>query len=142
MVRFIDNGASKRLSTIDVADEMTGAGDTQSRVSCYLSPEGAMKVREQGLESQLTGFIQEDLPTDVRNFCKTANAVVEQWIEHMLPVFYPGYLKNLKSFTNYQADKRRHIYYAGDYMAQALVGGACRSGLDTAQTIIRHWGSN
>ncbi len=142
MVRFIDNAASKRLSTIDIADEMTGAGSIQTRVSCYLSPEGVIKVRDQGLESQLTGFIQEDLPADVMTFCKSANAVVEQWIEHMLPVFYPGYLKKLKSFASYQADKRKHIYYAGDYMAQALVGGACRSGLEAAQTIIRHWGSN
>ncbi len=142
MVRFMDDSASKRLSTIDISDELTDTGDTQTRVSCYLSPEGAKEVRDQGLKSQLATFIQKELPADVMAFCQSADAVAEQWIEHMLPVFYPGYLKKLNSFARYQADKRKTIYYAGDYMAQALVGGACRSGLEAAQTIIRHWGSN
>lgn len=65
---------------------------------------------------------------------------VNQWIEYMLPVFYPGYIAEMNKFVSAQAEEKRSIYYCGDYLSQALVGGACSSGKHTADTIIRHYG--
>ena len=62
--------------------------------------------------------------------------IVEQRIENMLQLFYPGYLKKLSAFEQYQGSGKKQIYYAGDYMSHALLGGACRSGEEVAQSII------
>ena len=62
--------------------------------------------------------------------------IAQQRIENMLPLFYPGYLKELNAFKQYQASGKKQIYYAGDYMSHALLGGACRSGEEVAQAII------
>ncbi len=57
----------------------------------------------------------------------------------MLPLFYPGYLKELREFESYQMRGRKQIYYVGDYMSHALVGGACQSGEDIARAVISDW---
>ena len=63
-------------------------------------------------------------------------AIVQQRIGNMLRLFYPGYLKKLSAFEQYQASGKKQIYYVGDYMSHALLGGACQSGEEVAQAII------
>jgi oxygen-dependent protoporphyrinogen oxidase len=84
--------------------------------------------------------IWNDLPDDVARHLEPGYGhVVQQRIQNMLPLFYPGYLKELSAFERYQTNSRKQIYYAGDYLSHALLGGACRSGEDIAQAVISNW---
>ena len=84
--------------------------------------------------------LSDDLPDDVaRHLDRGYGHVVQQKIENMLPLFYPDYLKELSVFETYQTSGKKQIYYAGDYMSHALLGGACRSGEDVAQAVIVDW---
>ena len=81
--------------------------------------------------------VLDDLPDDIaRHLDLYDGEIAQQRIENMLPLFYPGYLKELSTFERYQTSGTKRIYYAGDYMSHALLGGACRSGEDVAQAII------
>jgi oxygen-dependent protoporphyrinogen oxidase len=63
-----------------------------------------------------------------------------QWLERMLPVFYPGYARAMAAFRDRQSAARKNVYFCGDYLAQALVTGAAASGERVARDIIGHWG--
>jgi oxygen-dependent protoporphyrinogen oxidase len=103
-----------------------------SKLYCQLSPELSQKLKDEGLTSQLYAEIKETLI----NYCPgleiDEGSVVNQWIDHMLPVFYPGFIKKIVKFQQYQEHAPRNIYYCGDYLSQALVEGACQSGNHTA----------
>jgi oxygen-dependent protoporphyrinogen oxidase len=70
---------------------------------------------------------------------RRAIAHTEQWIEHKLPLPYPGYVAHLARFRAWQESGPRRVYFCGDYLAQALVTGACASGAATASLVARHW---
>ena len=100
-----------------------------------------MQLRTQPVVEGELPAIWNDLPDDVARHLELGYGhVVQQRIENMLPLFYPGYLKELSAFERYQTSGKKQIYYAGDYMSHALLGGACRSGEDVAQAVISDWG--
>ncbi len=106
---------------------------------CELSPERAREIADKQNQTEMDTLILEDVRKRYPELDKQLDYSVNQWIEHMLPVFYPGYIASLKTFREQQAASAKSIYYCGDYLSQALVGGACFSGKDTAMQIIRHW---
>ncbi len=109
-----------------------------ARLFCQLTPEASAMALRDGRTGDLDGIIRADL----RRLFPAIDAQevhrVNQWIPHKLPLPYPGYAARLAEFRAHQAARRRPIYFAGDYMAQALVTGACRSGLDTGSLVARH----
>jgi len=65
---------------------------------------------------------------------------VNQWIDHKLPVFYPCYGRQVAQFVQWQAAQKQSLYFCGDWLAQPLLNGACRSGWDVAGAVLGHWG--
>ena len=110
-------------------------------MSVFLSPEGVDEVKRTQCEEQLAEFLAAELPSELQYLDSSQTPIVNQWMEHMLPVFYPGYLRALERYDKIQRQGRRQIYYCGDFMTNALVSGACRSGQDVSETISRHWTS-
>ena len=114
---------------------------TDQKANVYLSPEAVKKLKTQPVVEGELPPIWNDLPDDVARHLELGYGhVVQQRIENMLPLFYPGYLKKLSTFERYQTSEKKLIYYAGDYLSHALLGGACRSGEDVAQAVISDWG--
>ena len=139
-VRFFSPEVNASIAAVEVVDQSRTSSSYLSRLSIHLSPETLVKQKTHpALPGELSG-LWNDLPDDVaRHLDLGYEQVVNQNIENMLPVFYPGYLKELSAFETYQTSGKKQIYYAGDYMSHALVGGACRSGEDIAQSIISGW---
>jgi oxygen-dependent protoporphyrinogen oxidase len=105
-----------------------------------LSPETAEDARLRGKTDRLDELVEErvrELYPDLDTDCTDRHS---QWIECMLPVFYPGYAGAMAVFRERQSSARRNVYFCGDYLAQALVTGAAASGERTARDIVSHWG--
>ncbi len=136
-VRFYSPEVNESIAAIEVVDHSKTSSSYLSRLSVYLSPEALSKQKTQpALPGELPG-VWNELPDDAARCLDLGyEQVVHQSIENMLPVFYPGYLKELSAFERYQTRGKNRIYYTGDYMSHALLGGACRSGEDVAQSII------
>jgi oxygen-dependent protoporphyrinogen oxidase len=139
-VRFFSRDVSTSIAGVEIVDQSTIPSSYLSRLSVYLSPEAVIERKSQPVIEGELPPIWNDLPDDVaRQLDRGYGHVVQQKIENMLPLFYPGYLKELSVFETYQTSGKKQIYYAGDYMSHALLGGACRSGEDVAQAIILDW---
>jgi oxygen-dependent protoporphyrinogen oxidase len=55
-------------------------------------------------------------------------------------VYIPvGFVRELAAFSRAQESSRRRLYFAGEYLGHAHIGGACASGRTVARTILRHW---
>ena len=106
---------------------------------CELSPETVTDVSRQNKQDQMAEMIKEATRKLYPSLDEELIYSVNQWIEYMLPVFYPGYIRLMNNFNDYQNNRRQSIYYCGDYLSQALAGGACASGKRIAQSIIRHY---
>ncbi|MCX7384637.1 MAG: NAD(P)/FAD-dependent oxidoreductase [Alphaproteobacteria bacterium] len=109
-----------------------------ARLFCQLTPEASAAALRDGRTGDLDGIIRADLRRLFPAIDAQEAHRVNQWIAHKLPVPYPGYATRLAEFRAHQESERQAIYFAGDYMAQALVTGACRSGLETGALIARH----
>ena len=138
-VRFLDMETSPMISAIEHSIQHQVNSKYQAKVSVFLSPEGVDEVKRTDCEEQLSAFLAAELPDELQHLDSGQTPIVNQWIEHMLPIFYPGYLRALERYDKLQRQTRRQIYYCGDFMTNALVGGACRSGQDVSETINRHW---
>ena len=139
-VRFFSRDVSTSIAGVEIVDQSTIPSSYLSRISVYLSPEAVIEQKSQPVVDGELPAIWNDLPDDVaRHLDLGYGHVVRQRIKNMLPLFYPGYLKELSAFESYQTSGKKQIYYAGDYMSHALLGGACRSGEDVAQAIISDW---
>jgi protoporphyrinogen/coproporphyrinogen III oxidase len=123
-------------SEISIVDVNETNGD--STLYCQMSPELSRKVKDAEDTSRLFSRVQSGLQKKYPGIEVDENTVVNQWIENMLPVFYPGYIKKIGAFQKYQEDMPRLTYYCGDYLSQALVEGACKSGNHVAKNIIKH----
>lgn len=106
---------------------------------CELSPEMVKQVIREREQENMDQLIIEDTRKRYTNLDQELDYSINQWIEHMLPVFYPGYITPLKKFVNYQNSSPQSIYYCGDYLSQALVGGACDSGKRVAEIIGKYY---
>ena len=139
-VRFFSRDVNPSIAAVEIVDQSTIPSSYLSRLSVYLSPEAVIERKSGSVVDGELPAIWNDLPDDVTRYLDRGYGhVVQQKIENMLPLFYPGYLKELSAFESYQMRGKKQIYYAGDYMSHALLGGACRSGEDVAQAIIADW---
>jgi len=136
-VRFFNSDVNASFAAVEVVDQSRSSSSCLTRLSVHLAPELVIKLKtEKTLGGELPDVL-DDLPDDIaRHLDLYDGEITQQRIENMLPLFYPGYLKKLGAFEKYQVSGRKQIYYTGDYMSHALVGGACRSGEDVARTII------
>ena len=140
-VRFFSPDVNASIAAVEVVDQSRISSSYLSRISVYLSPEAVIQLKTQPVVEGELPAIWNDLPDDVARHLELGYGhVVQQRIENMLPLFYPGYLKAVSAFERYQTSGKKQIYYAGDYMSHALLGGACRSGEDVAQAVISDWG--
>ena len=55
------------------------------------------------------------------------------------PCPIPDSRRKMAQFREWQAAAPRRVYFCGDYLAQALVTGACASGVRTAGLVAQHW---
>jgi oxygen-dependent protoporphyrinogen oxidase len=139
-VRFFSRDVNPSIAAVEIVDQSRIPSSYLSRLSVYLSPEAVIERKSEPVVDGELNAILNDLPDDVaRLLDRGYGHVVRQRIKNMLPLFYPGYLKELSTFESYQMRGKKQIYYAGDYMSHALLGGACRSGEDVAQAIITDW---
>jgi len=139
-VRFFSRDVNPSIAAVEIVDQSNIPSSYLSRLSVYLSPEAVRERKSQQVVDRELPAIWNDLPDDAaRHLDLGYEHVVQQKIKNMLPVFYPGYLKDLSRFVSYQTSGKKLIYYAGDYLSHALLGGACRSGEDVAQAIILDW---
>lgn len=109
---------------------------------CELAPETVRQVANDSTQDRMDKLIMDDARKQYAALDQELDYSVNQWIEHMLPVFYPGYITPLKRFVEYQHAGPQSIYYCGDYLSQALVGGACESGKRVAEEIGKHSRAN
>jgi oxygen-dependent protoporphyrinogen oxidase len=133
---FYGVGHPSGLAILEAVPGSGTPGDPP-KVFCEASPEysharfqGASVERRQ---AELGRHVEAAVPG------ATIERWVNQWIPSMLPVPYPGYVAKLASFRTQHGAKQQRIYFAGDYLATALVGGACASGLKTAGVITKQW---
>ena len=136
-VKFFSSDVNASLAAVEVVDQSRSSSSYLTRVSVHLAPDLVMKLKTgEALVGELSDVL-DNLPDNISKHLNLDDRdIVEQRIKNMLPLFYPGYLKVLSAFEEYQASGKKQIYYTGDYMSHALVGGACRSGEDVARTII------
>lgn len=107
---------------------------------CELSPESVRDIDLNNKQAAMQDLVIDDVRKQFQQLDNSLDYSVTQWIEHMLPVFYPGYISLVNSFKEQQQASPQAIYYCGDYLSQALVGGACASGKNVATQIIKDWG--
>lgn len=112
--------------------------DNKPHLFCELSPETVTEVANDDLRDGMDQLIIHEIKKRRSKLDQELDYSVNQWIEHMLPVFYPGYIAAIRQFIDHQDSHPQSIYYCGDYLSQALVGGACDSGKRLASLIARH----
>ena len=137
-MQFFTRAAAGPVSTWQQVPGNEATGQAP-QLYAQLSPEAvAQAVRENS-----TGRIDELVAERVRALYPALDRDCvdrhNQWIERMLPVFYPGYARAMAAFRSRQTSARRRVYFCGDYLAQSLVTGAAASGERAAADIARHW---
>lgn len=133
---FYGVGHPSGLAILEAVPGSGSPGDPP-KVFCEASPERS-RARLDGVPtSQRQDELSRHIATAVPGVA--IERWVNQWIPSMLPLPYPGYVAKLASFRAEHASAQRRIYFAGDYLATALVGGACASGFKTAGLITEQW---
>lgn len=121
--------------------EQVSAGHSRSGLPvlyCQAGPEltsALAPVGGRGADRILRPEVSKLLPT----LQQDVDDVFEQWIEHMLPIPYPGYASAVSRFEARVDAVRSRVVYCGDYLSQALVTGACESGARAADRLSRQW---
>lgn len=137
-MRFFSRTANPVLSTYEQSPA-DPASDRPAQIYAQLTPEATAQAREEGLTGHLhhlTDTAVQVLYPDLDRTCIDRHS---QWIERMLPIFYPGYGQSVQAFRERRAEHRQSVYFCGDYLGQALLTGAATSGLRTADRINRDW---
>lgn len=119
--------------------QIPGGQGRSPQLYAQLSPEATEQARRRGLTDRLDGLVESRVRELYPDFDRDCDDRHSQWIERMLPVFYPGYARAMAAFRDRQSAARRSVYFCGDYLAQALVTGAAASGERAARDIVRHW---
>jgi len=140
-MRFARRDKPTLLSTYQQLPASPQQGRPKAQVYCQLTPEATSAASTEGslasLEQRVRADVRQYLP-DIDQ--RIADSFV-QWIEHKLPIPYPGFAAKVTAFREWQRHERRRVYFCGDYLAQALVTGACASGAEAADVVMRHWAS-
>lgn len=128
-------------------EQVPAASASSGRPGLYVQagPESTEAIRADP-ERRIEPVLQNDLLALFPSLEDQVTERVEQWIEHMLPVPYPGYARTVREFEKFMRDSPQRVHYCGDYLGQALVTGACATGARVAQRladqIARQRGSN
>jgi oxygen-dependent protoporphyrinogen oxidase len=137
-MRFFHRRANAILSTYEQSPA-DGANNRPAQIYAQLTPEAAMEARQEGLTERLHAITDAAVRQLYPALDRTVADRHSQWIERMLPLFYPGYGLAVRAFRERRAQKRQTIYFCGDYLGQALLTGAATSGLRIADQINRDW---
>lgn len=138
-IRFIPKSAGSRLSTYQQLPSSLEQKRPNAMLYCQLTPEASEEAERRGMTDRLDELIREDVRAFYPEIDKNIDAIANQWIPHKLPIPYPGYGKIVDRFLSAQASSKQDIYYCGDYLSQALVTGACESGINVADLVRKHW---
>ncbi len=137
-LRLFGPGENQLISLLETKPGPDGG----THVSLQLSPEGVQAAIQQGLQDDIERLLEGSRPDLVVQNMQHVRRRFDQWIPNQLPIIGPGYVNALRQFRQQQSVNASNCYYAGDYMAQALLGGACRSGRLAADAIVSHWGQS
>jgi len=137
-LQFASRGLPTRIATWQQSPAAPQAGRSTAQLYCQLTPEAVQEAIANGITHDLDSLIRDEVRKRVPAIDSAVISIVNQWIPHKLPVFYPGYARKALTFRNRQAATRRDIYFCGDYLSQALVNGACASGTAVAQLVTAH----
>jgi oxygen-dependent protoporphyrinogen oxidase len=118
------------------SDKMIPGESQPPHLYCELTPQVVQEVIANGDQGNLDKYARDQARAYCPTFDTDVIGVREQWIESMLPEWYPGYARKVSAFLEHQQNSKRPIYFAGDYLAHSYVGGACSSGRDVAERII------
>ncbi|MBS3650216.1 FAD-dependent oxidoreductase [Pseudaminobacter sp. 19-2017] len=138
-MQFFTREAANTLTTWQQVPGNEATGQAP-QLYAQLSPEATHEAKGRGMTDRLDEVVSErvrELYPSLDRDCVDRHG---QWIERMLPLFYPGYGRAMAAFRDRQSATRRRVYFCGDYLAQALVTGAAASGERAARDIARHWG--
>ena len=136
VLEFSTRSAVTRLA---IWQQNPAADGRPATLYCQLTPEAAAEAMRDGFTDHIDTAIRDEIRQRIPRFDARVLHVANQWIPDMLPLFYPGYGRTATDFLRWQATASRDIYYCGDYLAQALLNGACHSGADVARLINLHW---
>lgn len=120
--------------------QIAGNEGQAPQLYAQLSPEAVEEAKRRSMTDRLDELVAQRLRGLYPDLDRDCVDLHNQWIEHMLPVFYPGYARAMAGFRDSQSAMRRKVYFCGDYLAQALLTGAAASGERAAHDIARHWG--
>jgi len=135
---YSQNHAQTRIATWQ---QTPARGDAPALLYCQLAPQAVQEAMATQQTGQLQRLLWPEIQSRLPDVDRRVIHVVNQWIPHKLPVFYPGYGKQVVQFLQWQQAHRQCVYFCGDWLSQPLLNGACRSGFDAAQTVIGHWGA-
>lgn len=138
VTRFIDAAEEMSIATFQLLPVAPG----RAQIYCQLTPEASEAARGAIEAGTLDRTVRDDLRTLFPELDRRERGCVEQWIEHKLPVPYPGFVAAMTRFRAWQAAEPRRVYVCGDYLAQPLVNGACASGAAVATLVAQHWGAH
>ncbi len=133
VMRFIDQGEGSSIATYQQVPAAPHAGRAKAQLYCQLTPEATLAA------GNTEAMVRDEVRRLFPDFDRLAEAHTVQWIEHKLPLPYPGFAAKMAQFRDWQAAAARRVYFCGDYLAQALVTGACASGVRTAGLVAQHW---
>lgn len=134
-IEFAMRGAPTRMATYQQLDAAPQQGRPHAQVYCQLTPEVIRQVEVQGATDRIDEWVIDEVRARIPDFDQRRIATVNQWIPYKIPVFYPGYGKTLRRFLDWQETGASRIRYCGDWVSQALLGGACASGVRVARQI-------
>lgn len=120
-------------------DPYTPSGKQAPHLYCEATPEVIEEIYQSGNPHNFRCFIDDDvkkLYPAVDN--ELEEPVVEQWIDEMLPIIYPGYARKVRDFLSEMETNRSSLYFCGDYLSHSHTGGACASGRLVADTVKSH----
>jgi len=119
-------------------DPFTPSGRQKPHLYCELTPETIEEIHRAGHQEAFRHYVEDDARTLYPTLADDLDEVVEQWIEDMLPVIYPGYAKKVAAFLEEMEARPARLYFCGDYLAHAHTGGACASGRFAAKLLQKH----
>jgi len=139
VLEFASRNSHTRIATWQ---QTPARGDIPALLYCQLTPEAVQEAIDTRQTEQLQRLIWPEIQARLPDVDPRVIHVANQWIAHKLPVFYPGYGKEVMQFLQWQQAHRQRVYFCGDWLSQPLLNGACRSGFDVAMSVIEHWQRN
>jgi len=137
LLEFAPRQSASRIATWQ---QTPARGDSPAGLYCQLTPEAVQEAIDTQRTEHLREFLWPEIAARLPDIDRRVIHTVNQWIAHKLPVFYPGYGRQVMAFLDWQRANPQRVYFCGDWLSQPLLNGACHSGRDMAVLLERHWG--